>query len=140
MPIHSAYVTPPRSLSHSLSLSLFLCLSFSLSEFIIFCFLSCPLLLLWFEVLDNLQPQFGKALIDAEAGKKIKKRPAKIKRGIKNTSLSAKEICFNFVRLFWPLFAANEEAEGEEEEEPYQQCLLNTSSNYCGSLAWGRLN
>lgn len=34
-----------------------------------------------------------------------KKRPAKIKRRIKNTSLSAKEICFNFVSLafFWLL-------------------------------------
>lgn len=59
-------------LCHSTSLSLLLSLSLSLFEFIVFCFLSCLFLLLWFEALDNLQPQFGKALIDAEAGKKQK--------------------------------------------------------------------
>lgn len=65
----------------SLRLPLFLCLS--LFEFIVFCFLSCPLLLLWFEALDNLQPQFGKALIDAEAGKKNKKATGKNQTGHK---------------------------------------------------------
>lgn len=63
------------------------------------------LLLLCSEALDNLQAQFGKALIDvAVAGKKTTGKNQTTYK--KNTSLSAKEICFNFVFLCLFIFVS----------------------------------